>query len=292
MSFLTGFEKFVRQNEPLAMHTWFQLGGPAEYFAEPRDLDELVALTRRAHEEGLPIRILGRGSNVLVRDEGVPGVVIMLSDPAFRKIEVQDNTITAGAGARLGRVVTTAVHGGLAGLEELVAIPGTLGGALHGNAGVHGSDIGQWTAQVTVITDSGELLARDREDLVFDYRHSSLDEPVILSGRLELEEDDPRDLAKRMQKQWIIRKAHQPMGHQSAGCIFKNPPGTHAGELIEEAGLKGTRIGGAVVSSRHANFIIAEPECTAQDVLRLVELVATQVQQRFEVELEQEFEVW
>ena len=109
MGFLTGFEKFVRQNEPLAMHTWFQLGGPAEYFAEPRSLDELVALNRRAYEEGLPIRTLGRGSNVLVRDEGVPGVVITLSDPAFRKIEVQGNTISAGAGARLGRVVTTVV---------------------------------------------------------------------------------------------------------------------------------------------------------------------------------------
>ncbi|MBN1589871.1 MAG: UDP-N-acetylmuramate dehydrogenase [Pirellulales bacterium] len=292
MNFLTGFEAFVRRNEPLAMHTWFQLGGPAEYFAEPRNQDELVAVVRRAHDENLPVRMLGRGSNVLVRDEGVPGVVITLSDSAFRKIDILDNTITAGAGARLGRVVTTAVHGGLAGLEELVAIPGTLGGALHGNAGTHGSDIGQWTARATVITDSGELMTRDREELVFDYRYSSLDELVILSAQLELHEDDPTELAKRMQKQWIVRKARQPMGHQSAGCIFKNPPEAHAGELIDQAGLKGTRIGGAVVSSRHANFIVAEPECTSQDVLRLIDLVRNQIEQRFEVELEQELDVW
>ena len=292
MSFITGFESFVRPSEPLAMHTWFQLGGAAEYFAEPTCQDELVEVIRRAGEEGLPVRMLGRGSNLLVRDEGVPGVVITLANSDFRKIEVEENAIVAGAGARLGRVVTTAVHAGLAGLEELVAIPGTLGGALHGNAGTHGTDIGQWTAQVTVITDAGEIVERQREDLVFDYRNSSLDELVILGARLELEQDDPNELARRMQKQWIVRKARQPMGHQSAGCIFKNPPGAHAGELIDSAGLKGTRIGGAVISSRHANFILAEPECTSQDVLRLIELVRDQIEQRFEIELEQELEVW
>jgi len=292
VGFLTGFERFVRAGEPLAMHTWFQLGGPAEYFAEPTSQEELLAVIRRASEEGLPVRMLGRGSNLLVRDEGVPGVVIVLSAPAFRGVQVDRSTITAGAGARLGRIVTTAVHAGLAGLEELVAIPGTLGGALHGNAGVHGADVGQWTAQATVVTDNGQIVVRDREDLVFDYRASNLDEVVILGARLELEEDDPHELARRMQKQWIIRKARQPMGHQSAGCIFKNPPGANAGELIDSAGLKGTRIGGAVVDPLHANFIIAEANCTSNDVLRLIELVRDQIAQRFEIELEQEIEVW
>lgn len=292
MSFLKDFETFVRQAEPLAMHTWFQLGGPAEFFAEPTTIDELVALVRRTREMQMPVRVLGRGSNILVRDEGVPGLVISLSQPAFRRIELAGNTITAGGGARLGRVVTTAAHAGLAGLEDLVAIPGTVGGALHGNAGIPGAEIGQWTAQVTVITDAGEILQRRREDLVFDYRQSSLDEPVILDAKLELEQDAPHEVARRLQKQWIVRKARQPMGHQCAGCIFKNPPGMHAGELIDRAGLKNTRIGGAVVSDRHANFIIAEPECTASDVLRLIELVRDQVEQRMEVELEQELEVW
>lgn len=292
MGFLTGFEKIVRQDEPLAMHTWFQIGGSAQYFAEPQNVDQLVALIKRCHQEDVPLRVLGGGSNLLVRDEGVPGLVIRLSEPAFCDLHQEGCSIFVGGGARLGRVVTTAVREGLAGLEALVGIPGTLGGALHGNAGAHGGDIGQWTAKATVITDTGQVIQRQREDLVFGYRQSSLDELIILEARLDLEEDDPRELTKRMQKQWIIRKASQPMGHQCAGCVFKNPRGTTAGELIERAGLKGTRIGGAVVSERHANFILAEPECTSQDVLRLIDMLRSQVRERFGVELELELEVW
>lgn len=292
MGFLTGFEKTVRQDEPLAMHTWFQIGGSAQYFAEPQNVDQLVALIKRCHQEDVPLRVLGGGSNLLVRDEGVPGLVIRLSEPAFCDLHQEGCSIVVGGGARLGRVVTTAVREGLAGLEALVGIPGTMGGALHGNAGAHGGDIGQWTAQATVITDTGEVIHRQREDLVFGYRQSSLDELIILEARLDLEEDDPRELTKRMQKQWIIRKASQPMGHQCAGCVFKNPRGMTAGELIERAGLKGTRIGGAVVSERHANFILAEPECTSQDVLRLIDMLRNQVRERLGVELELELEVW
>ena len=292
MDLLTDFEKIVRQAEPLAMHTWFQLGGPAEYFAEPEDTDQLVALIKRCREEDAPVRLLGRGSNVLVPDDGVPGMVIRLSAGAFGDVKIDGQTITAGGGAKLGHVVTTSVHKGLAGLEDMVAIPGTLGGALHGNAGIHGTDIGQWTSRATVVTLTGEVFVRRRDDLEFGYRRSSLDELVILEATLELEEEDPRELARRMQKQWIVRKATQPMGHQCAGCVFKNPRGMRAGELIEQAGLKGTRIGGAVVSDRHANFIIAEPECTANDVLRLIELIRSQVHERLGVELELELDLW
>jgi UDP-N-acetylmuramate dehydrogenase len=292
MGLLSGFEKIVRQSEPLAMHTWFQLGGPAEYFAEPANPDELIALVRRCREQEIPFRVLGHGSNLLVRDEGVPGMVVRLTAPAFAEIRVDDQTITVGGGGRLGRLITTAVHQGLAGLEGLVAIPGTVGGALHGNAGTHGGDIGQWTVQASVITRTGELIDRQREDMVFGHRQSSLDDLVILEAKLQLEADDPRELGKRLQKQWILRKATQPMGHQCAGCIFKSPRGVSAGESIERAGLKGTRIGGAVVSDRHANFIIAEPEATSNDVLRLIELVRSQVHERMGVELELELEIW
>lgn len=292
MSWLTGLEKCVRQAEPLAMHTWFQLGGPAEYFAEPRNRDELITLVSRCHQENVPIRVLGRGSNILVRDEGVSGVVVHLSAPDFRQIQVAGRRITAGGGARLGRVVTTAVHEGLAGLEVLVGIPGCVGGALHGNAGTRGGDVGQWTVAATVLTDTGAIRQHQRVDLVFGYRQSSLDELVILDATFELQEDDPRELSRRLQKLWIVKKAQQPMGHQSAGCVFKNPRGMSAGELIEDAGLKGTRIGGAVVSDRHANFIIAEPDCTAQDVLRLIDVIRDQVQERLGEELELELEIW
>jgi UDP-N-acetylmuramate dehydrogenase len=292
VSLLTGFENVVRKNEPLAMHTWFQLGGPAEYFAEPETPDQLIALVRRCHEEGVEMRLLGQGSNILVRDEGVPGMVLHLSAPAFGQIRVAGRSLAAGGGTPLGRAVTTAVHRGLAGLETLVGIPGTVGGALHGNAGTRGGNIGQWTLQVTVIAANGEVHQRSGDELVFGYRQSSLDDLVILEASCELDEDDPRELAQRMQKQWIVKKASQPMGHQCAGCVFKNPRAVSAGEFIDKAGLKGTRIGGAIVSDRHANFIIAEPECTAQDVLRLIDLIRGQVRDRMGVELELELEIW
>jgi UDP-N-acetylmuramate dehydrogenase len=292
MGLTTGFEKIVRQSEPLAMHTWFQLGGPAEFFAEPETIGELTALVRRCYEEGIDVRLLGQGSNILARDEGVPGLVIHLSAPAFCEIRVEGRSIAAGGGALLGRVVTTTVHRGLAGLETLIGIPGTVGGALHGNAGTHGGNIGQWTFQATVLTAAGDVAERSGDDLAFGYRQSSLDELAILEARCELDEDDPRQLAQRMQKHWIVKKASQPMGHQSAGCVFRNPRGVGAGKLIDDAGLKGTRIGGAVVSDRHANFIIAEPECTSQDVLRLIDLVRGQVRDRLGVELELELEIW
>lgn len=292
MALQDDFEAIVRQDEPLAPHTWLHVGGPAEFFAEPRSADELAALVRRCRDDELPVRILGGGSNVLVRDEGVPGVVIRLADAGFADIERQGRRLTAGGGAKLGHLISTAVREGLAGLEALVGIPGTIGGALHGNAGSRGGDVGQWTSRATVMTAAGEIVERARDELVFAYRQSSLDELVILSAEFELDEEDPDELTKRMQKQWIVKKASQPLGHQSAGCIFKNPSGLSAGVLIDDAGLKGTRVGGAEVSDRHANFIIAEAGATSHDVLRLIDLVRSRVADRSGVELELEIEVW
>lgn len=274
------------------MHTWFQIGGPALYFAEPETVEQLSEMLVWAAEENLPVKVLGSGSNILVRDEGLHALVVSLAHHHFKKIKVDGVQIVAGGGAKLGRVVTTAVHAGLSGMEELVAIPGTIGGALRGNAGTTKNDIGQWTKLVSVMTESGQIVEHIGEDILFDYRKSSIDEPIIIKATFQFEEDDPHQLAKRMQKMWIVRKSKQPMGHQCAGCIFKNPSGLHAGELIDNSGLKGTRIGGATVSDRHANFIIAEAECTASDVLRLIDLVREQVEQRMGVELEQEIEIW
>lgn len=292
MSFLSGLEHCVRQDELLAPYTWFRLGGPAEYFAEPTNFDELSELVRRCRDDEVALRLLGGGSNVLVSDAGVSGMVLRLSAPCFSEIKVEGDSVTAGGGARLGHIITTAVREGLAGLEKLVGIPGTLGGALHGNAGSRDTDVGQWTAQATVITRAGETHVRRRDDLVFAYRQSSLDELVILSAQFQLERDDPQEVTRRMQKQWIVKKASQPLGHQACGCVFRNPGGMSAGTLIEQAALKGTRIGGAEVSDRHGNFIVADSSATSQDVLRLIELVRTQVQERLGVELETEIQIW
>jgi UDP-N-acetylmuramate dehydrogenase len=292
MGLLTGFEQIVRRAEPMKLHTWFHLGGPAEYFASPQSLEELAGLVRRCRDEQVPVRILGGGSNILVRDEGVAGMVIHLENPAFESIQVQGRKVSAGGGAKLGHVISTAIREGLAGLEALVGIPGTIGGALHGNAGSRGGDIGQWTCKATVMTRNGDLIDRQRDDLVFAYRQSSLDELVIVGAEFELEKDDPNELTKRMQKQWIVKKASQPLSHQSAGCIFKNPRGMSAGLLIDQAGLKGTRIGGAEVSDRHANFIVAEPTAKSKDLLELIELVRNRIEERLGITLETEVEIW
>lgn len=292
MAFSTGFEHCVRQQEPLAPYTWFRLGGPAEYFAEPTTQDELQKLVVRAKQEGLPVRILGGGSNVLVGQAGVKGVVLHLAAACFGQIDVKDRTVRAGAGAKLGHLVSSAVREGLAGLESLVGIPGTLGGALRGNAGNRSGDVGQWTAAATVMNDSGEILTRRREELVFSYRESSLDELVILGAEFELERDDPVELTKRMQKQWIVKRAALPLGHQPAGCIFRNPRGLSAGDLIEQAGMKGARVGGAEVSDRHANFIVTDDKAVSEDVVKLIELIRARVQERVGVELETELQIW
>ena len=292
MATLSEFDSILRTDVPLAPRTWFELGGPARYLAEPQSRDELVALVKRCHDEGTTVRVLGGGSNLLVRDEGVDGVVISLSAPCFTEVHTISGGLTAGGGAQLANVISTAVRTGLAGLEPLVGIPGTIGGALHGNSGSRGGDIGQWASGATVLTRRGELFTRERGELVFAYRQSSLDELVILDATFQLEEEDPEQLTKRMQKQWIIKKAAQPMAHQRAGCVFKNPRGMSAGMLVEQAGLTGTRIGGAEVGQRHGNFIVASEGATSTDVLKLIDLIRSRVAERLGVELEPQLEIW
>lgn len=292
MPLQTEFEDIVREKAALAELTWFGLGGPAEYLAEPRTQDQLVALVRRCSAEGVPVRLMGGGSNVLVRDEGVSGMVIRLADPSFQSIDVQDRKVIAGGGAKLGHLVSNTVRAGLRGLESLVGIPGTVGGALHGNAGGRGGDVGQWACHASVLTREGELFQRSRDEMVFGYRESSLDELAIVDVTFELEEEDPEALTKRMQTQWIVKKASQPLAHQSAGCIFKNPRGMSAAMLIEQAGAKGATVGQAQVSTRHANFIVAEEGATSRDVLQLIDKVRGSVADRLGVELETEIEIW
>jgi UDP-N-acetylmuramate dehydrogenase len=291
MPALTGIA-CVREKVALSDRTWFKLGGAAQFFAEPTSLDELQAVIQRSHDEGLPVRLLGGGSNVLVRDEGVAGMVISLTGPSLSKISIDGHTVTVGGAAQLASVITKTVGAGLAGLEPLVGIPGTVGGALHGNAGTQAGDVGQWTSRATVMTRAGELITRERNDLVFAYRQSSLDELAIVEAQFELEPENPDEITKRMQKQWIFKKANLPMAHENTGCIFRNPRGMSAGMLIDQAGLKGETVGGAEVSQRHANFIIAHPKATTGDVLKLIDLVRSRVAERMGVELETEIEIW
>lgn len=287
------FRGIVQANEPLAPHIWFRLGGSAAYLARPRTLDELLALLRRCRAEDLPFKILSGGSNVLVRDEGVKALVIHLESPAFSDVVVRGQTVEAGGAVPLTALISQSARAGLAGLEILTGIPGTVGGALRGNAGDRQGAIGQFVRRATVIDAGDEVQTRERDDLSFNDRRSNLDEPVILSAEFELHEEEPEDVVRRMRRIWIVKKENQPYGHQSSGFIFKNPtPDVSAGTLIEQAGLKGARHGGAEVSDRHANFIVAQPGATAADILHLIDQIHQRVWQQFGYELELQIQVW
>jgi len=288
-----GLDDFVKLDAPLANLVWFRLGGHAEYFAKPRTIDELVTVLARARDAGLPLKILGGGSNILVRDDGVKALVILLESPHFSDVAVEDKVIKAGTAVPLTALISQTARAGLAGLEILTGIPGTVGGALRGNAGSRQGAIGQFVRRATVLDAANEIQVRERDDLNFADRESNLDEPVILSAEFELSREDPESVVRRMRRIWIIKKENQPYGHQSSGCIFRNPsPDVSAGALIDQAGLKGTRFGGAEISDRHANFIVAHPGAKASDVLHLIDQIQQRVWQQFGYELEIQLQIW
>lgn len=292
MTSLDDFSDILRQDEPLAPYTWLKVGGPAQLFFAPRSADELQAVIEFCREEELAVRLFGGGSNLLVRDDGVSGAVIHLAGEGFDEISVDGDTVRAGGGALLSHVVSQSVNAGLAGLDALVGIPGTIGGAVSGNAGGRTGDIGQFVKSVDVLTASGERFTRTEDELSFGYRHSSVNELVVLNVEFALTPGDPVEITKRMRTQWIMKKESQPLSFQSAGCIFRNPRGLSAGALIEQAGLKGTRIGGCEVSDRHANFLVTHEGATSDDVLRLIDLIRTKVSEAHGIDLETEIRVW
>jgi UDP-N-acetylmuramate dehydrogenase len=282
----------IRRNEPLAPYTHLKVGGPAEMLIQPRSLEELSAVVRLCAGQRIPLRVLGGGCNVLVRDEGVPGAVLRLNEPAFTQITVSGRRVRAGSGAALSALISAAARHNLAGLETLVGIPGTVGGAVRNNAGGRAGEIGTSIRLVQVLDSAGQVQVRERDELQFAYHASNLDDPVILSAEFELEPDDAGAIVKRMRKAWIHRKASQPFSFQSAVRAFKEPRGLHAAALIEQAGLAKTKVGGAEVSEREPSYLIAHAGASARDVLRLIDLVKSKVQERFGVELEPEISVW
>lgn len=288
-----GLQDFVTADAPMAPLVWFRIGGHAAFFAKPRTLEELVTVIRRAREASIPVRLLGGGSNVLVRDEGVQALVIHLESPFFSDVTVDGNRVKVGAAVPLTALISQTARAGLAGLETLTGIPGTVGGALRGNAGSRQGSIGPFVHRATVLDTADQVQVRERDDLNFADRESNLDEPVILSAEFDLQREDPESVVRRMRRIWIIKRENQPYGHQSSGFIFRNPsPEVSAGALIDQAGLKRTRHGGAEVSDRHANFIIAHPEAKASDVLHLIEQIQQRVWQQFGYELEVQLQIW
>lgn len=292
MSLLDDFSDILQHDKPLAPLTWMNLGGPAQFFLEPRDQAELQRVIVRCLENEIPIHVLGGGSNLLIRSEGVSGAVIRLTNSSFAEVSVDGTLLHAGSGALLSQAISVSVQAGLAGLEVLAGIPGTVGGALKGNAGGRSGEISETARSVTTMTGKGEIVTRSGDELRFAYRSSNITEPFILQGTFQLRTDNPVDITTRMRKLWIMKKATQPLSDQSAGCIFKNPRGQSAGALIDQAGLKGTRLGGAEISDRHANFVVTHEGCKSDDVLRLIDLVRSKIAEQFGVELELEIQVW
>lgn len=302
MQFKPPFPGVVTQREVLAPHTWFGLGGPAKWMAHPAGLGQLCDLTQACRGKNVDLYLLGEGANLLVSDEGVDGMVVRLNTPVFQHVEWpadqnghnegEQVTVVAGCGVDMNRLAREAVRRGLAGLEVLAGIPGSLGGIIHMNAGGRFGQISDVVRDVTVIDESGGIRTLTREQVGFGYRHTNLGGAIICSAALLLRRTDPDRLRKRFLEIWGYKKDSQPLADASAGCVFKNPAGRSAGEMIDRAGLKGRSVGGAYVSSQHANFICAKEGASACDVLTLIGQVRREVADRFGVELELELEVW
>jgi len=287
-----GLEKIVEKNHPLAKETWYGLGGAADYFIKPQTTEQLKQVARRCNENNVPIYVLGYGSNLLVCDEGVRGAVIQLKSDGFSQMKFEKGRVTAGAGVELSRLLLTCAKRGLSGLEPLTGIPGSVGGAVRMNSGGNFGDIGTAVETVMLMDKDGEVFEKSKPELQFDYRRTNITTKFILEARMNLAPGDPDHITRTIKENWVYKKNNQPLNTINSGCIFKNPRGLSAGALIDRTGLKGLQIGGAVVSEKHANFIIARKGCTSRDVMRLIELITEKVKKQFNVELELEIEIW
>jgi UDP-N-acetylmuramate dehydrogenase len=293
MSCFADFAEICQPDAPLAPLTWYKLGGSARWLLTPRHTDELAAVLACCRRHGIPWRILGRGANVLVRDAGVDGAVIRLTGPLWEEVRWDGALVYAGAGADFHRLVKESVERGLVGLENLAGIPGTVGGVIRMNGGGKYGDIAQYTRDVGLMDETGRITRRPRPEIGFAYRRSDLGGLIILNATFALESGDREDAVGRFQAIWREKSASQAaLGERSAGCVFKNPPGDYAGRLIDAAGLKGTRIGGAQICPKHANFVVAHDGATAQDVIDLIRRARERVRQSTGIELELEVEVW
>ena len=285
--------------------TWYQVGGNAPFVAHPDNTQQLAALASACHEAGVATYVLGAGANLLVLDEGVDGIVVQLDSEGFKSLRVDGTQVTAGPGVELPKLVLETARLGLGGLDCLAGIPATVGGAVRMNAGGTYGDIGTSVEKVEVMNAAGQVYYRQRDDLVFSYRRSNIVARYILDVTFNLTEEDPAELRKRVKEVFFYKRASQPMAERSAGCAFKNPPPeavpegsgeklpwAGAGKLIDLAGLKGFRIGGAEVSQLHANFIVTHAGCKAADVLAVMMHVQQTVQSRFGIALEREVAVW
>jgi UDP-N-acetylmuramate dehydrogenase len=279
----------LRRGFPLAPLTSFRLGGPAALYLEAESRQDLSAVGRAAREAGLPVLVIGKGSNLLVPDDGFPGIVLRLGR-TFRWSAREGHRLTAGGAMPLPALAGVALQHALAGLEFGVAIPASLGGSVRMNAGAHGHSLNEVVEAVEVFDlKTDRLRVVSATDAGFRYRDSALPDPsVVVGATLRLRPGDRHQIRRHMDEAREWRRATQPLAEPNCGSVFKNPPGDHAARLIEEAGAKGLAVGRARVSDKHANFIVAASGSSAADVVRLIGLLQDRVRQRFGIQLEPE----
>lgn len=275
-------------DEPMSKHTTFGIGGKADIFAVPSDEKQLLQLLNVAKQNNLPVIFLGNGSNVLVRDEGIRGLVVSMK--GLDSVTVQNTVITAGAGVLLTQIANVAAENSLSGLEFAAGIPGTVGGAVYMNAGAYDGQMSDVIYTVRVLRQDGEIITVNLNDLKFAYRYSALQNTsdIVISATFCLQKSNKDDVQKKMQNFQQRRRDGQPLNFFSAGSVFKRPVGYYAGALIEECGLKGLSVGKAQVSEKHAGFIVNTGGAKASDVLTLIEKIQDIVWQKKAVKLESE----
>jgi len=282
----------VRLDEPMSKHTTFRIGGPADVFVQPQDVEDLAAVMRLVREKGLPAKVIGNGSNLLVSDSGIRGLVVRLA-PSFREVKWLEEGVEAGAGVALQRLVKESAAARLSGLESTVGIPGTLGGALATNAGTDTGSIGDLVEKAIVLDERGEVCEWTWAHFAYRYRHSNLRtaKATVVSARLRLEPAEADEIRDKTERLRAKRAARQPLGAWSAGSVFKNPRGVAAGKVLDRAGAKGIRVGDAEVSRSHANFFINRGQAGAAEVMALIEHTHALALRRYGIDLELEIEL-
>ncbi len=285
-------DSIFKYDVPLQRYTSFKTGGVAEIFAEPRNISELRKVLQFCENERKRIFIFGNGSNILVDDNGVQGMVIHLGGIDFKKVKRDGKYIFSKAGVKLPRLIRKSALWGLGGLEVLAGIPGTVGGAVKMNAGGKYGDISETISSVTTMNFDGEIKNISRKDIEYTYRGCNLNRQIVIEVEFLLKESGKEEILERMDEIYKEKKRKQPLSTFSAGCIFKNTPHFKAGELIEKAGLKGKKVGGAIVSKKHANFIVNKENATSADILKLIEIIKETIRKKYNISLETEIQIW
>ena len=279
----------VRINEPMKNHTTFKIGGPAQYYVTPESVTQIQEVVSLCRDMNIPLHVIGNGSNILVGDDGVDGVVLALFN-TFSDYEIKDNVITAQAGMSLIKLAVIALREGLTGLEFASGIPGSVGGAVYMNAGAYDGQMKDVVTSVTVLDEAGNIRILGRDELDMGYRTSTVAKHnmIVLQVLIELKAGNKEQIKDRMNQLSELRKQKQPLEYPSAGSTFKRPEGYFAGKLIADAGLKGYSIGGAAVSEKHAGFVVNMGGATAKDVVELTDYIKKRIIEQFGVTLELE----